>query len=863
MRGSPLLCSFLAVFAAAPLLHAQQRPIRFEPPPDMLPAELLGEASVSAGDLDSDLDLFLVDGTGLGQDRTRVWWNEGAAGYREERGVPSNATKVDGRAVLVDLDRDGDPDLVAGGFPLQVYVNQYPGSFVEAATGLAYEFPRVRDLVVEDFNGDGNVDVFQATAQGDRFFLASGGNPWQFSDQSWWLPPSGASGSVIAADWEGLGTSGVAVLGDSGLRVLKWEPTWSTFELVQEMVFTGGACLASADVNGDGAVDLFVGGEGHDRILLNDGTGLLLATPGLLPTVATLTTGAGFGDLDRDGDPDLVLSHDGDQLGDLWNRVLFNDGRGNFHREARLGNDPTSSQGILVEDLDLDGDLDVFIRSGYRAGSELLLGDGTGAFHGPGSTIPPLALSTWDLQLAEFDGQPGLDAIAFAYPTNAGKHHGVFFFPNDGSGRFRTDHEAIPASLPSGYSLGFRGGVVEDWDGDGLADLFLHDGPGVYPPRYQALLINVGGAFRNATDWLPDPERGTGAAAGGDLDGDGDPDLILGDGGGNPRRLGLLLNRGDGRFEDRSDKMPPWDWPRGAVGQIELVDVDHDHDLDAIIGPRVLGGLGTEFAVFLNDGRARFTELSGAVQLPPGSAPEGWRGGDFDGDGDWDLIGLDAFQGAIFFLPGDGLGHFGPEVPGAFAGSAPFFTTDLEVGDLEGDGDLDVVMNTKFRENRVFLNDGGGSFQPNPVPSPEITDGIYWYGFGLGDVDEDGDMDILQGGGDFLRLLLNLDRQVRWRALPRAGKPLEIEVHGTAGGGYTLFSSARQIDRPTPYGRLRVDLRALTGTRRGILDADGSAVESTPIPPNPALIGTRYYLQALLDTPMRLSNLEVAEITAF
>lgn len=120
--------------------------------------------------------------------------------------------------------------------------------------------------------------------------------------------------------------------------------------------------VASGDVDGDGDRDLVLGSFGQNRLYLNDGQGRFTdVTATRMPTAGDTTSAAALGDIDGDGDLDMVIGNHGP------NRLYLNDGKGSFSdvTAARMpaDTDPTSS--VALGDVDGDGDLDLVFGSTY------------------------------------------------------------------------------------------------------------------------------------------------------------------------------------------------------------------------------------------------------------------------------------------------------------------------------------------------------------------------------------------------------------------------------------------------------------------------------------------------------------------
>ncbi len=106
--------------------------------------------------------------------------------------------------------------------------------------------------------------------------------------------------------------------------------------------------------------------------------------------------------------------------------------------------------------------------------------------------------------------------------------------------------------------------------------------------------------------------------------------------------------------------------------------------------------------------------------------------GDLDGDGDLDLVyGNNNKQTSVWFNDGTGTFTENQKVGQATA-------TDLAIGDIDGDGDLDLVLAYDADPNEVWLNDGTGTF----AGSGQTLDAATTEGVALGDVDGDGDLDL-------------------------------------------------------------------------------------------------------------------------
>ena len=135
------------------------------------------------------------------------------------------------------------------------------------------------------------------------------------------------------------------------------------------------------DADGDGDTDLVFGNKGVNLLVRNDGQGRFSYDADALPLLYASTHDIDAGDIDGDGDPDLVIANEGQ------NRVLINDGAGAFTdtTETAIGmRAAEETREADLGDIDNDGDLDIiFANVGWAKfppGDKVLVNDGTGVF---------------------------------------------------------------------------------------------------------------------------------------------------------------------------------------------------------------------------------------------------------------------------------------------------------------------------------------------------------------------------------------------------------------------------------------------------------------------------------------------------
>ncbi|MHB9109625.1 MAG: CRTAC1 family protein [Armatimonadota bacterium] len=278
------------------------------------------------------------------------------------------------------------------------------------------------------------------------------------------------------------------------------------------------------------------------------------------------------------------------------------------------------------------------------------------------------------------------------------------------------------------------------------------------------------------------------AAAWGDYNGDGWPDLYIATFGGKPygSKLNQLFLNVGGRF--RLDPQPVTAVLGRASGSI-FADLDNDGDLDLYLSNHAIDpkdyGEGTAHyltpnKLFRND-NGRFTDVTEGCGASPGVM--GMRSAaalDYDGDGLLDLlVGEDYFQGSksrsrLFHNLGNLRFADVTEIEGLPPNVTGF---GVAAGDVNGDGWPDVLLGGRYGGNRLFINDGDGRFREPPL---QYVNFAWQYsrntentacGVCFGDVNRDGRLDAMIGshfsdpwqtGGVAIRMYLNLGVKDGW-----------------------------------------------------------------------------------------------------
>ena len=491
-------------------------------------------------------------------------------------------------------------------------------------------------------------------------------------------------------------------------------PQTQLLERVHDMLPERGsfsAVFTTGDLDGDGDADMVVGSnifhvEAFRRVYHNDGNGHFDEIPGAgVPLLVTNTSALHLGDLDLDGFLDLVEANAGGQ-----NALLRNDGTGAFI-DATFGLPADADTTTCAALFDYDGDADLDIVFGnFGQQNRLLANNGGLAFGDVTGLLPGDASSTIAIAVGDVDLDLDLDLLFGS----------IDFVPDPNQLAINTAGTFTFAPFPQPNGIETTAVALVDVDQDtdldaiiglrGQDELYLNDGTATFTPAAGALPLIA------SAQW-------TSQITAGDVDGDGDVDLALG--GTDPTCLCtptvLLLNDGAGVFAT-SSTFPDDIFPGFSES---FVDVDGDGDLDFINNGSTLA---------LNDGAGAFTLTD---RWPGYGFQVGFLGvaiGDLDGDGAPDLVAVGPDNSSVR-MNRDGSFE---ELVGALP-LPPFYQGGaVDLGDVDQDGDLDALLSPAT----LLAGDGTGSFTDASTQLPTLPF-LKTKDVALVDLDGDGDLDAM------------------------------------------------------------------------------------------------------------------------
>ncbi len=486
------------------------------------------------------------------------------------------------------------------------------------------------------------------------------------------------------------------------------------------------------------------------------------------PNPSEYTNQLTIGDLDGDGDLDIVWANGGNfgSAGvDQKARVYINDGQGFFTDEtdARTGGYAGLHRGVELGDADNDGDLDIVLVQDFQRPPGLLINDGDGFFANEADDrLPAINLSSSRGQFGDIDNDGDLDLFF----TNGGTSRfgcGQYrVYENDGAG-FYTD--VTSTNFPLGNVCNNMDCVFGDIDNDFDIDirtastgtnnsrLYRNDGTGVF--------TQLSTIPSDSTCYSYDF---------GDIDGDGDLDLLGVNAGSGSTEL-MLENDGTGTYTNVSSQISPN--PSQDDNDSKFLDYDNDGDLDMLIAR--LGSGGEK--LYRNDGSGNFTQVFGVVQVISDSSLD-IMVADLTGDGSYDVVSAQGesgnFQNRIYINngPADTIPpHFvqieqQPDTPDT---TGPYVIRALILDHMTSDRnffDKGIILNYVLAGGlplQVAMRHSGGQVYRGEIPGLAAGSEVsYWIratdhnsntatsstlsfsvtGGILGDADDDGDVDL-------------------------------------------------------------------------------------------------------------------------
>jgi hypothetical protein len=617
--------------------------------------------------------------------------------------------------VVADVNHDGKLDVIVAFSAVSVLLGNGDGTFQDEVD---YTFGGdAADFAGGDVDHDGNLDIVVSAPQSGEVKVLLGRGDGTFGTAAGHAT-LGSPGRLALTDVSGDGKLDVIVgsTATSAVSILLGRADGTFGPHTEYGVIFPVDALAVADVSGDGIADIVTvrttDEEFNMTVLFGDGHG---AFPRRSDRhTDRFPVAVDVADVNRDGLLDIVAAADLDGSVVVW------PGNGTevptvapFARYT-VGGFPA---GVVIADVSGDGRPDLITANREGDNLTVALGNGLGAF----LDVPPRGGPSAFFFLADLDRDGKLDAVGPSPTAN------VLVQLGNSDGTFRA---AVPYPTNAPITLA----VPADVNHDGNLDIVLRD-QGASPPSatLSVLLGNGDGTFRPRIDQPVDLPSFRLVAV--DLDGDGNADVV--ETHAFPDLLRVRLGNGDGTFGAATD-YPLSDPP----GRLAAADLDRDGHQDIVVT------FGRTLEVLLGKGdgtfRPRIDQTSAIGADLPTIA-------DVNRDGKPDLLlvtSADSIHNTVTVMLGAGDGTF------ATRGSYPasVFPEAMAVGDVTGDGALDVILySSTSLAMTVLAGDGTGALEARTDYAATVGGISRIVGVeaavAVADVTSDGKPDVLVSGG--------------------------------------------------------------------------------------------------------------------
>ncbi|MFM9950383.1 MAG: T9SS type A sorting domain-containing protein [Saprospiraceae bacterium] len=394
--------------------------------------------------------------------------------------------------------------------------------------------------------------------------------------------------------------------------------------------------------------------------------------------------------------------------------------------------DPVDSGSIAFSDVDGDGDQDVLITgfAGTRI-AQLYTNDGTGTYKKASAFV---GVDFSSIAFSDVDGDGDQDVLITGLNTSLNPNARLYL--NNGMGAY--SYSPLSETLFAGVILGSI--AFSDVDGDGDPDVLI-TGSIDFFTSIAKLYANNGTGTYSEVPGTPFEGVSSGSIAFSDVDSDGDPDvLITGSNNSGTPIAKLYANNGMGNYSEVSGT--PFDGIDS--GSIAFSDVDNDGDPDVLITGANNNSSTRIAKLYANDGTGNYSEVLGTPFEGVSSASVAFS--DVDGDGDQDvfLMGNNTFltQSAKLYV-NDGIGNYSEMLGTPFEAAS----SGICAFDSDGDNDQDVLIvgqtDADIRIAKLYANDGTGIYS-EVLGTP--FEGVSSGSVAVSDVDNDGDPDVLLAG---------------------------------------------------------------------------------------------------------------------
>ncbi|MGH8031677.1 MAG: FG-GAP-like repeat-containing protein, partial [Luteimonas sp.] len=656
--------------------------------------------------------------------------------------LPARRQRLSIRAVIVTI-------LALAGFAGSAPATQ---SFEDVGGSF---FPAVRypvganpfSVAEGDFNGDGKVDLVVGNWDSNNVSVLLGTGAGAFAAAVNYNVGTGAQ-TVAIADFNGDQKLDLAVanFGSNSVSILMGTGTGSFAASVQYPADANPRTVAAADFNGDGKLDLAVAnGSAGVSILLGNGSGGFAAATSVAVGINPISVA--IGRFNADAFLDLAVANQGGSNVS----ILLGTGTGTFGPASNLpvGAGPTS---VAAADFNADGQLDLAVTNVDGDNVSLLFGTGTGTFSAASPVfagLRPIFVAAGDLN---GDGRPEL-----AVANETGNTVSVLL--GSASGEFGKAVDQHPTGQVA------RSVAIGDLNNDGLPDLAVVNAVGgdisvllgeVLPVLEVKPIGNVDAtssyALRKSTLWINrqvPPAWPFAHAAYADFNKDGRVDFVRTFADNTVRRpVQFMRNDGGGTFSDQTATMLSNAQP-GVITTRKILIGDYNNDgwPDVFIlnhGIDISPPPGEHPQLFLSNGNGTLRYVPGLESYVDFN--HGGASADIDGNGTVDVLAVNPDR--PYFLLNDGQGNLTRNFNRIPAELVENLTYSGELIDIDQDGFIDILIgggeSTGTRRTTIYWGNATGYYRAsNKTVLPMLAGWQAVYDFAAEDIDGDGLRDLI------------------------------------------------------------------------------------------------------------------------
>jgi hypothetical protein len=678
---------------------------------------------ITTGDLDGDgfVDVIVGSEHSVGL----VWYH-----YPSWRKYSIGAGDFTTDAESFDVDRDGDVDILISAVSRdEIEWWENTGTPFQESGWVRHPIGQynAHDLEAGDLNGDGRTDIVMFRKE----------NPKQLT---WFECPSDPRERWPARVIDSLPGEGLAIgdIDGDGDQDISASSRWyenktgdGTTWLAHQITTNWGASCRSviSDMNGDGLMDVVLShSEGKGRVSWFENPSW--AEHEIEGDILEGAHSLEVGDLDGDGDPDVVT---GEMHTSTQKRVLAYENLGSGKTWNRVLLSTSGTHNACLADVGSDGDLDI-VGKNYDGPKVVEMWENTSA----------------DWTYIQVDDTRPAKAFGLAFGDLTGDGYrdivsGPFFYRNPGG-------DMTGTWTRTAFPLDVDAMLVTDVDGDGFGDVIAEKLPNVY--WLEAADTQCSSWSSVVVGTIPPTEHGNGQG------------YMLAQivAGGKPE---IVLASGEGLFYFEIPANPATgSWPRVQItGQsseegLGAGDLDHDGDID------VCAGVGENLVAWWENPGSKAGNWAKHEIGSASPYPDRFAMADINQDGRLDIVVSEERNGAA--TDANVYWFEQPVVPQSsdwirHTIVTQYTTNSMDVADLDGDGDSDVITaeHRGTKKLACFKNDGLGKWWTEDVISRGMESHL---GARTVDLDGDGDLEIISIAWDefkFLHLWRNNSRRPR------------------------------------------------------------------------------------------------------